>query len=196
MMHSRDIRNPFPGLRPFETDEYRLFFGREGQSDELLARLQRSRFLAVVGTSGSGKSSLIRAGLLPALRGGLMAGAGSGWRIAVMRPGGDPIGNLAWEFAKEDVLMQAGAGLPPAEAEAVIDATLRTGSLGVVDVARQARLAEHEKLLIVVDQFEELFRFRSAHEGSSGDVASAFVKLLIEAAQQREFQNGGTVHRD
>jgi tetratricopeptide (TPR) repeat protein len=188
MMHSRDIRNPFPGLRPFETDEYRLFFGREGQSDELLARLQRSRFLAVVGTSGSGKSSLIRAGLLPALRGGLMAGAGSGWRIAVMRPGGDPIGNLAWEFAKEDVLMQAGAGLPPAEAEAVIDATLRTGSLGVVDVARQARLAEHEKLLIVVDQFEELFRFRSAvnEKTGTGDEASAFVKLLLAASQQRQ----------
>ena len=188
MMEPRHINNPFPGLRPFETDEYRLFFGREGQSDELLARLQRSRFLAVVGTSGSGKSSLIRAGLLPALRGGLMAGAGSGWRIAVMRPGGDPIGNLAWEFAKEDVLMQAGAGLPPSEAEAVIDATLRTGSLGVVDVARQARLAEHEKLLIVVDQFEELFRFRSAvqEKTSTGDQASAFVKLLLEASQQRE----------
>lgn len=188
MMQPRQTSNPFPGLRPFETDEYRLFFGREGQSDELLARLQRSHFLAVVGTSGSGKSSLIRAGLLPALRGGLMAGAGSGWRIAVMRPGGDPIGNFARELAKKDVLMQAGGGLPPAEAEAVIDATLRTGSLGLVDVARQGRLAEHDKLLIVVDQFEELFRFRSAAQESmsTGDEASAFVKLLLEAAQQRE----------
>src|SRR5687768_9617340 len=188
MMQARQTSNPFPGLRPFETDEYRLFFGREGQSDELLARLQRSNFLAVVGTSGSGKSSLIRAGLLPALRGGLMAGAGSGWRIAVMRPGGDPIGNLARELVQKDVLIQAGGGLPPAEAEAVIEATLKTGSLGVVDVARQGRLAEHEKLLIVVDQFEELFRFRSAvHETmSTGDEASAFVKLLLEASQQRQ----------
>src|SRR5688572_8324233 len=188
MIESKRIKNPFPGLRPFETDEYRLFFGREGQSDELLARLQRSHFLAVVGTSGSGKSSLIRAGLLPALRGGLMAGAGSGWRIAVMRPGGDPIGNLARELVQKDVLIQAGGGLPPAEAEAVIEATLKTGSLGVVDVARQGRLAEHEKLLIVVDQFEELFRFRSAvHETmSTGDEASAFVKLLLEASQQRQ----------
>jgi len=65
--------NPFPGLRPFETEEYRLFFGREGQSDALIERLERSRFLAVVGTSGSGKSSLVRAGLLPGLRGGMMA---------------------------------------------------------------------------------------------------------------------------
>src|SRR6059058_4897190 len=100
MIQSKEITNPFPGLRPFETDEYRLFFGREGQSDELIARLQRSHFLAVVGTSGSGKSSLVRAGLLPALRGGMMTEAGSGWRIAIMRPGNDPIGNLAATLAE------------------------------------------------------------------------------------------------
>ena len=186
MISSKQIKNPFPGLRPFETDEYRLFFGREGQADSLLERLQRSRFLAVVGTSGSGKSSLIRAGLMPALRGGMMKGAGSGWRIAVMRPGGDPMGNLANELVKKDVLSEAGMGLPESEAEAVIEATLRSGSLGILNVARQARLGEHEKLLLVVDQFEELFRFRAANEGGSADEASAFVKLLLEAAQQRE----------
>jgi tetratricopeptide (TPR) repeat protein len=187
MNDPKSITNPFPGLRPFETDEHRLFFGREGQSDALIARLQRSRLLAVVGTSGSGKSSLIRAGLLPALRGGLMANAGSGWRIAIMRPGGDPTGYLAHALGQADVLPEAGGGLPAAEAEAVIEATLRRGSLGLVDVARQGRLAEHEKLLVLVDQFEELFRFRSAQPtASTGDEAFAFVKLLLEAAQQRE----------
>lgn len=187
MMESKKVDNPFPGLRPFETDEYGLFFGREGQSDALIERLQRSHFLAVVGTSGSGKSSLVRAGLLPALRGGMMAGAGSGWRIAIMRPGNDPIGNLANALAEKDVLLEAGGGLPPAEAEAVIEATLRRGSLGLVDAARQARLQDHEKLLVVVDQFEELFRFRAARSlSSTDDDASAFVKLLLEASQQRE----------
>ncbi|HVF41937.1 MAG TPA: hypothetical protein VM936_02945 [Pyrinomonadaceae bacterium] len=182
----REITNPFPGLRPFETDEYRLFFGREGQSDELITRLGRARFLAVVGTSGSGKSSLVRAGLLPALRGGMMAGAGAGWRVAVMRPGGDPVGNLAHALAGEGVLAEAGGGLPRAEAEAVIEATLRRGSLGLVDAVRKARLAGHEKLLVIADQFEELFRFRAARAASSTDDAAAFVKLLIEAARQRE----------
>src|SRR4030095_15134451 len=187
MTLAKKITNPFPGLRPFETDEYRLFFGREGQSDALIERLQRSHFLAVVGTSGSGKSSLVRAGLLPALRGGLMAGAGSGWRIAIMRPGSDPIGNLASALADKEVLLEAGGGLAPAEAEAVIEATLRRGSLGLVEAMRQARLQAHEKLLVVVDQFEELFRFRAARWlSSAGDDASAFVKLLLEAAQQRE----------
>ncbi|HEV7746981.1 MAG TPA: hypothetical protein VGO56_18430 [Pyrinomonadaceae bacterium] len=185
MMDAKNIGNPFPGLRPFETDEYGLFFGREGQSDALIERLQRSHFLAVVGTSGSGKSSLVRAGLLPALRGGMMAGAGSGWRIAIMRPGSDPIGNLAEALAEKGVLLEAGGGLPPAEAQAVIEATLRRGSLGLVDATRQARL-EQQKLLVVVDQFEELFRFRAARTSNMGDDASAFVKLLLEAAQQSE----------
>lgn len=187
MIESKGVSNPFPGLRPFETEEYGLFFGREGQSDALIERLQRSHFLAVVGTSGSGKSSLVRAGLLPALRGGMMSGAGSGWRIAIMRPGSDPIGNLASALAEKEVLWEAGGGLAQAEAEAVIEATLRRGSLGLVEVTRQARLQEHEKLLVVVDQFEELFRFRAARSvAKSGDDASAFVKLLLEASQQRE----------
>src|SRR5438105_15464369 len=103
MLEINDVKNPFPGLRPFEIDENNLCFGRDGQSDELLERLRRARFLAVVGTSGSGKSSLIRAGLLPALYGGLMGDAGSSWRIAIQRPGGDPIGNLAEVLARKDI---------------------------------------------------------------------------------------------
>jgi len=180
--------NPFPGLRPFETEEYHLFFGREGQSDELLARLARTRFLAVVGTSGSGKSSLIRAGLLPALYGGLMAGAGSGWHVALMRPGHDPVGNLALALADPDVLGAADADA--ATQAALIEATLRRSTLGLADAVRQARLGERENLLVVVDQFEELFRYKEARaaSASTGDDAAAFVTLLLEATApaQRE----------
>src|SRR5437763_2609349 len=177
--------NPFPGLRPFDTDEYNLFFGRDGQSDELLARLGRTRFLAVVGTSGSGKSSLIRAGLMPALYGGLMAQTGSAWRIAVMRPGHDPIGNLAHALSRDDVI-----GSPDIDDDvqaAIIETTLRRSTLGLVDAVRQARLPSYENVLVVVDQFEELFRFRSMRsDGGTEDDAAAFVKLLLEAPRQRD----------
>ncbi len=98
---------PFPGLRPFDADEAHLFFGREGQSTELLRLLREHRFLAVLGSSGSGKSSLVRAGLLPSLYGGFMRSAGSDWRIAVMRPGTDPITKLAATLADPSAL---GAG--------------------------------------------------------------------------------------
>ena len=67
---SQDITpffNPFPGLRPFTIDESHLFFGREGQNEDVLANLAKNKFVAVIGASGSGKSSLVRAGMLPAL---------------------------------------------------------------------------------------------------------------------------------
>ena len=87
--------NPFPGLRPFEAEEDYLFFGRERQTDELLHKLRTTRFLSILGRSGSGKSSLVRSGLIPALWGGGMTAAGSQWRVVIMRPGEDPMASLA-----------------------------------------------------------------------------------------------------
>ncbi len=85
------LANPFPGLRPFHESEQHLFFGRESQIDTMIDKLSATRFLAVVGTSGSGKSSLVNCGLKPALRRGVMATAGTSWRMAHFRPGSDPI---------------------------------------------------------------------------------------------------------
>jgi tetratricopeptide (TPR) repeat protein len=177
--------NPFPGLRPFELDENHLFFGREKQIDELLRRLRSCRFLAVVGTSGSGKSSLVRSGLIPALQSGFMATAGSNWRIATIRPGEDPAAHLATSLNAPDVL---GTNSELASTNRVLlEATLQRGALGLVDAVRQARTPPQDNILIVVDQFEELFRFRQSRRGSnSRDEAVAFVKLLLEAAQQDE----------
>src|SRR5262245_49008399 len=77
------VNRPFPGLRPFKTSEFQLFKGREGQAEELIKRLKRNHFLAVIGSSGTGKSSLIRAGLIPQLFGGYLHEAGSSWNIAI-----------------------------------------------------------------------------------------------------------------
>jgi WD40 repeat protein/energy-coupling factor transporter ATP-binding protein EcfA2 len=198
MQEISQTANPFPGLRPFESSETHLFFGRDGQSEELLRRLKRTRFLAVVGTSGSGKSSLVRAGLLPALQGGLMASAGSDWRIAILRPGADPVGNLARALADPAVLGSRGkddAGMQAVMAET----TLRRSSLGLVELVSRARtkvddsgqpvFADYENLLVVVDQFEELFRFRQLiEEENSKEDAAAFVKLLLEAVGQKHEQ--------
>ena len=178
--------NPFPGLRPFDFEESHLFFGRDGQSEQLITKLGTTRFLAVVGTSGSGKSSLVRAGLMPSLLGGFMTSAGSNWRIAVMRPGNDPIGNLAQALNAPDVFgseIEENASLQTVLAEA----TLHRGSRGLVDTVRQAGIVENENLLVLVDQFEEIFRFaRVSEDKEYRDEAAAFVKLLLEAARQRE----------
>ena len=94
-MTSSNATNPFPGLRAFHQDEDYLFFGREEQTMELLQRLGSNRFVTVVGTSGSGKSSLVRCGLLSELLGGKMLQAGSSWEVAVTHPGGNPMALLS-----------------------------------------------------------------------------------------------------
>jgi WD40 repeat protein len=184
--------NPFPGLRPFEFDESHLFFGRDGQSEQLIGKLARTRFLAVVGSSGSGKSSLVRAGLLPALLGGFMTSAGSDWRIAILRPGNDPIGNLARALNARDVFgseIDENVGIQ----NAIGEANLRRGSRGLVEAVRQNSMPDNENLLVLVDQFEELFRFAREASRKTKDEseryqndAAAFVKLLLEAHSQRE----------
>jgi tetratricopeptide (TPR) repeat protein/energy-coupling factor transporter ATP-binding protein EcfA2 len=170
--------NPFPGLRPFEPDEDHLFFGREKQTDEVLRKLRTNRFLLVTGSSGSGKSSLVRSGLIPSLYSGLMANTGSSWRVAILRPGEDPIGNLAAALAQPDLFGTTTSRM-------LVDVTLQRSTLGLVEAVRQARIPPQDNVLVVVDQFEELFRFRNSRAvGNSKDEAAAFVKLLLEAAQQ------------
>ena len=128
------LENPYPGLRPFETNEAHLFFGRDPQITELVPRLERNRFVAVVGVSGSGKSSLVRAGLIPALKLGRLADSREQWRAVVTRPAGAPFANLASQLSE--------AGFDPD--------TLRQSSHGLIRVAQQ--LKPHESLLVLLCQ--------------------------------------------
>ena len=187
---ARPSTNPFPGLRPFLESEEHLFFGRENQVDEMVNKLADLRFLAVVGTSGSGKSSLVNCGLRPALHQGRMASAGTSWRMAQFRPGNHPISALSEALAEDGVLFHdfTERGLPLVE---IIDTTLRMSKRGLLDIVDQAGLAEGINLLVVVDQFEELFRYRQLSDGTDADgygfseESTAFVKLLLELREEK-----------
>lgn len=176
-------RNPYPGLRSFEPADSALFFGREDETDELRRRLRQTRFLAVVGSSGSGKSSLVRCGLLPTLHAGLMSGGGDDWRVAILRPGDDPLGALAAALDQPGVLRQ-GDDAHATTRRTLLEAGLRDSSRGLAETVRQAALPSGTRLLVLVDQFEELFRYRQRNPtGAEGDEAGAFVQLLLEAAR-------------
>ncbi|MBC7779270.1 MAG: ATP-binding protein [Proteobacteria bacterium] len=180
--------NPFPGLRPFQEHEEYLYFGREPQADALITRLAATHFLAVVGTSGSGKSSLVNCGLRPALHRGLMTSAGSAWRMAYLRPGLAPLTSLAEALAAPNVLFSSVDTGEFSQAE-LIESSLRVSKLGLIDAFTQARLPAHTNLLIVVDQFEELFRYRAlasagrVDEARVREDATAFMNLLLEVPE-------------
>ncbi len=146
-------RSPFPGLRPFEIDQHRVFFGRTEETKELAELLRspaehaKGAALLVVGPSGCGKSSLVRAGLVP-----VMAGEPGWWTLPPIVPGADPVAALARELAA--ATRQLGLDLTVAQVRQQLD----NGRLG--ELADELLLASPSdpwrRLLVVVDQFEEL----------------------------------------
>jgi len=141
---------PFPGMVSFSEAQSDRFFGRDREIRALLDSLHDHPFIAVIGASGSGKSSLVAAGLLPAIQSSHLFGAGS-WQTAIMRPGRLPFVALA------AALKNSPFPDDPAVRDAAIDhvLTTRTGS----------------RLLLVIDQFEEIF-------GGAAAVAVAFMQTL------------------
>lgn len=185
-----DELRPYPGLRPFEYRENFLFFGREGKAEEIAKRLQKNQFVAVVGTSGSGKSSVVRAGLLPLLYGGMLYESGSNWRIAMMRPGEMPIRNLAEALIYPvDFEIEENGETPKDETKiGMTEAVLRRSGVGIIDFVNNpvSNFSEDENLLIVVDQFEELFRFKEKSSVDYSEEAVGFVKLLLEGVKDEK----------
>jgi WD40 repeat protein len=164
--------NPFPGLRPFEAKESHLFFGREAHTSEILRKLETFRFVSVVGNSGSGKSSLVKAGVLPELE-----HSDNDWRICSLRPGNAPIDALA--HALVDLNLAANN-------VDTVSRLLNKSKLGLIQHAR-TDLPANARLLILVDQFEELFRFHALDEDEdSFKNANHFVQLILAAAEQKD----------
>ncbi len=173
---------PYPGLRPFRRDETDIFFGRREVTDQLIARLGETHFLAVVGLSGCGKSSLVRTGLLAGLETGFLASAGARWRIAELRPGNRPFARLAKALLAETALKKEYTAhlIEPAEAPNLMEAGLRRGPLGMHEILTDTSLPPDTNLLILVDQFEELFRH---YQRGEADESAAFVRLLLESGK-------------
>lgn len=159
---------PYPGLRAFEKDEWPIFFGRERMTDEVVAQLVRKHLLVLHGDSGCGKSSLLRAGVLPRLE-QTNARGGARWRTCTVTPGEAPLRRLAEGLA---------ALVPGGDAAAHALEIRRRLQLGRPAAAGIAPLVcrEGEHVCILVDQFEELFA-HAAREGP--EEAQLFIDILI-----------------
>ena len=141
--------NPYKGLRAFQEGDALDFFGRRQLIEKILDRMQEQvvnqRFLAVVGPSGSGKSSVVKAGLLPALRKGAIAGSDD-WFIVEMVPGILPFEELLTSLEKVSAMRRTGLG----------DILYRDDH-GIGLAARLVLPSDENQILLVIDQFEELF---------------------------------------
>ncbi|MBC7780705.1 MAG: hypothetical protein H7125_11455 [Proteobacteria bacterium] len=172
-----EFRSPYPGLRPFQDRESSIFFGRSSQVEEVILRLCATRFVALLGGSGSGKSSLVRAGVIPELRGYRIAEAGDFWvpilatpgtnmakRDAPVGTGETPIDRLARKFVR---LLRVSSDEERTRYQAEAVAALnKSGGFGTLINTFADRLdlpagpsAERANFMLVIDQFEELFHW-------------------------------------
>lgn len=153
--------SPFKGLASFDVADAGVFFGRERLVAEMIGRLPGATFLGVVGPSGSGKSSAVRAGLVPAIAAGILAGSDS-WPTMLLRPGAHParaLDRALW------------AALPEAQRDRLegVEQSLQAALDG---------LPAGGRLLVVVDQLEELFT-----QTASEDERAAFIDTVVGAAR-------------
>lgn len=163
-----DGRSPYVGLASFQEQDADRFFGREKLTQQLVARVETSRFVVIAGPSGSGKSSLARAGLIPALKRGALAGS-ERWLYETLAPGRHPLAELGRVVASLTKELKAGDDL---EREGRTDATRLHRWLETALGDQRGRRA-----ILLVDQFEETFT-QVADESER----AAFLNLLVYAA--------------
>jgi serine/threonine protein kinase/tetratricopeptide (TPR) repeat protein len=167
---------PYRGLEAFKESDARWMFGRDEETGELLEliRTGTARFLTVIGASGSGKSSLVMAGVCPALRNGVL-GDRRVWEIGYLRPGARPCEALAHALVK----LQTDRSLSAKE--------LRDGLLTNDDRLRSVvNRMPGRKILLVVDQLEELFTEADLGSGTESSEAMAFARNIVEATRPDE----------
>lgn len=179
---TNEITNPYVGLRPFEMDESLLFFGRNEQTMELLQRLHQHHFVAVVGSSGCGKSSLLRAGLIPSLKAGYLVDDSDHWFIAIMKPGQNPLYHLA-----DNILRQVNTETSEDEIKKFAQTINEEGADAILALLKPLNKKHNTNFFLLVDQFEELFRFAmDQKDAARKDEAIDFVNIILELSQQKD----------
>ncbi len=184
-----DKRPPFIGMLPFTENDTSIFTGRYNYILDLEARLRRprgARFIAVLGASGSGKSSLLQAGLLPHLRQGIVHPETREWIYVTMRPGGNALGNLEANLRSHEILRPH----VPAPVEKMEERRANWPEERLHEIATTALGNGHggPRMVLIVDQFEELFTLMPSDDKRRKEYVTSiwepFLKNLAYAARE------------
>ncbi|NJO70210.1 MAG: hypothetical protein HC830_13835 [Bacteroidetes bacterium] len=176
---------PFPGLRPFRYSETHLYYGQDQITQRVLNQLIDNRFVAVLGGGGVGKTSFLNCGLKPYFNTGIVGSTKVRWHIIHTRPSNNPIRNLAEALNREELgdCSEETSNIQTQISYNVI----KRGKSGLIELLKQFKPGKEDKYLLVIDQFEDIFRFKNIrNESGLADDAFEYVGLLMHAIQQKE----------
>ena len=131
--------NPFVGLKPYAENQNNSYFGRKQEVENVLDVLQKNKLVTLSGGSGSGKTSLINAGLIPRLKKGFIAQAGKEWAIASFRPGIEPLLNLSHALTAREVLKDD-LKSNTTDQKYYSEIISNFGSLGIVEIYKRSEI--------------------------------------------------------
>jgi WD40 repeat protein len=185
---SWDRGSPYRGLLPFEQTDAEVFYGRERLTAELAvrvaARVADGGLIVVTGASGSGKSSLLRAGLLPALARGQQVEGSDGWARIIMTPTKEPLAELASRLAAlgagDSIAIRDNLRLHPGQAHMTVWSALLADAARGEAAGQPRRLEGAVRLALVIDQFEQVFTLNPEPDAEAD--RRAFITALFAAA--------------
>jgi WD40 repeat protein/energy-coupling factor transporter ATP-binding protein EcfA2 len=178
--------NPFVGLKSFEDCDSHLFFGRDNQIKNVITNLKNTGFTTIIGSSGSGKSSLIKSGIIPAIERGALKGEGNGWKIGLLNPGSDPIGNLSACLSSGGFINNSRDAKNSNLKKNILN-ILKTSKDGISAVFKDSRNENPQNVLLIIDQFEEIFTFANNENGhpTRKEDSSLFINLLLNTISEK-----------
>ena len=171
--------NPFIGLRPYQAEHENDFFGREQEVENLLSVLQKNKIAVLTGDLGSGKTSLIQAGLIPKLLRGFTGQTSNEWSIAFFRPGISPLKNLSHALTENNVLK---VDLKSNTSDysyynSVFD---KFQDHGLIEIFNNSEINGKRNLLIVIDQLEDLFKYQKFFNSSTSDEDNLLMDIIYK----------------
>jgi hypothetical protein len=177
-MQDKNI-NPFVGLRSFQERENHLFFGRDIQIKNIIDNLILTNFATIIGYSGSGKSSLVRSGIISTLANKFPKAHPEYWNIGIINPGNDPIHNLA----KALLYMYPEFKTNSKNEINEVSKILSQPNSSIIETIKKLNKNHSGKFLLIIDQFEEIFRFTKTEDIEK---SIHFVNLLLGAFKNKE----------
>jgi energy-coupling factor transporter ATP-binding protein EcfA2 len=173
------------GLRPYKKEESDSFYGRDKEVERLLQILQKDKLVTLIGSSGSGKTSLINAGLIPRLEKGFLGQAGKQWAICSFRPGISPFENFAYSLTSKGSLTHEGKA--NTEDFGIYLKSLKDlGSLGLIEIYNKSEINNKKNLLVVIDQLEDLFTFNRLFDSNKSELDDLLFNIVARTTKIRD----------